>query len=323
MTPASPARTLLRGLMLVGAVSAGAFVVHLFSFGLGADGSDLDHQRNFNDSYKIFSLTLPGDLSFCDEPVPLHKLDVRERLDRELLVNTYWQSNSLLAHKRAARWFPVIEPILAREGVPDDMKYLAVIESGLTNAVSPVGATGFWQFMKETGIQYGLEVNAEVDERYNVERSTEAACRYLKEARAKYGSWALAAASYNLGPAGVEKQTGRQHSTDYFSLQLPEETSRYVFRMLAMKEILSDPERYGFHLRKKDLYAPYRTRPVEVSGPIEDLADWAIRQGSDYRTLKLLNPWLRDNRLTNPKGRTYAVLMPTDAFDQAVAEDDE
>lgn len=322
MTPATPLRTLARGVLLATSVAAAALVVQLFSFGLAADGSDLDHQRHFNDSYKIFSLTLPEALSLCGEEVPLGKLDVRERLDRELLVNTYWQSNSLLAHKRAARWFPVIEPILAREGVPDDMKYLAVIESGLTNVVSPAGATGFWQFMKETAIQYGLQVDHEVDERYNVVRSTGAACRYLKEAHAKYGSWAMAAASYNLGPAGVEKQMARQRTSDYYALQLTEETGRYVFRMLAVKEILNDPARYGFHLRKKDLYTPYRTREVPVTGAIEDLADWAIRQGTDYRTLKLLNPWLRDNTLTNSKGRTYIVLMPAADFDTAAADED-
>jgi membrane-bound lytic murein transglycosylase D len=315
-------RSLLSGFALACAISVGALIVHLFTFGVTGSGTDLDHQRDFNDSYKIFSLTLPGDLSFCEEKVPLGKLDVRERMDRELLVNTYWQSNSLLAHKRAARWFPVIGPILAREGVPDDMKYLALIESGLTNVVSPVGATGYWQFMKETGIQYGLEINSEVDERYNVVKSTEAACKYLKEAHASYGTWAMAAAAYNLGPGGVEKQMGRQRTSDYFALQLPEETSRYVFRMRAMKEIINDPERYGFHVRAKDLYPPYSTRTVEVTGPIEDLAEWAIRQGTDYRTLKLLNPWLRDNKLTNPKGRTYMVLMPADDFDRVDGDED-
>lgn len=313
---------LLRGLLLALLVSLGALVVHLFTFGVVAPGSDIDHQRAFNDGYRIFSLTLPDELSLCDEAVPLEKLDVRERLDRELLVNTYWQSNTLLAHKRAARWFPVIAPILAREGVPDDLKYLALIESGLTNVVSPMGATGFWQFMKETAIQHGLEVNGEVDERYNVVRSTEAACRYLKESRAKYGSWAMAAASYNLGPGGVEKQIGRQGTNDYYAMQLPEETSRYVFRMLAMKEIITDPERYGFHLRSKDLYEPYRTRAVEITGPIEDLAAWAVRQGTNYRTLKLLNPWLRDNKLTNAKGRTYTVLLPADDFDRLAADEE-
>ncbi|HRO98511.1 MAG TPA: lytic transglycosylase domain-containing protein, partial [Flavobacteriales bacterium] len=206
---------------------------------------------------------------------------------------------------------------LRREGVPEDMKYLAVVESGLMNVVSPAGATGYWQFLKETAISHGLEVNNEVDERYHVERATEAACRYLKEAYRRHGSWALAAAAYNLGQAGVDKQLTRQKQQNYFELQLPEETSRYVFRILAMKEIIRDPERYGFHLRAKDLYPPYVTRSVEVNGPIEDLADFAIRHNTNYRTLKLLNPWLRDVKLTNREGRTYNILLPGEGFDSA------
>ena len=314
-------RILLKSLLLAALLLCGSLVVHLFTFGLSAGGTDLDHQRRFNDSYKIFSLTLPGTLEFCGEMVPMEKLEVRERLDRELLVNTYWQSNSLLAHKRAARWFPLIEPILAREGVPDDMKYLALIESNLTNAISPKGATGFWQFMKETAPVYGLEVGGEVDERYSVVKSTEAACRYLKEAKQRFGSWSMAAASYNLGFAGLEKQIGRQVVNDYWSLLLPEETSRYCARLLAMKEVIRDPERYGFHIRKKDLYAPYRTRAMVITGPIDDMAAFAQRQGTDYKTLKLLNPWLRDVKLTNSGGKTYEILLPAPDFDAPPADD--
>lgn len=312
---------LLRIVLLSLVLATGIVGVQVLSSSSDPEGSDVDHLRHFNDSYKVFSLTLPNEMAFCGEQVPLERLDVRERLDRELLVNTYWQSNTLLAHKRAARWFPVIEPILRREGVPADMKYLALIESGLTNAVSPAGATGYWQFLKETATQYGLEVNSEVDERYHVEKSTEAACRYLKEAHARFGSWALAAAAYNLGQGGIQKQVGRQLESSYYELQLPEETSRYVFRMLAMKEIIEDPERYGFHIRRKDLYPPYPTRPVTVHGPIEDLALFAKRHATNYRTLKLLNPWLRDTKLTNHGGRTYTLLLPGDGFDQATVAD--
>ena len=310
------ARTAMWSLLLVG----GALGIHLFGFSTTSTDSDVDHLRDFNDGYKVFSLTLPNELTFCGEAVPLDRLDVRERLDRELLVNTYWQSNTLLAHKRAGRWFPLIEAVLKREGVPDDMKYLALIESGLTNVVSPMGATGYWQFMKETGAKQGLVIDAEVDERYHVEKSTEAACRYLKASYAKYHSWSLAAASYNLGPGGVDKQLGRQKQESYFDLLLPEETSRYVFRMLAMKEIIRDPERYGFHLRKKDLYTPYATRVLEVNGPIADLADLAQVNNTDYKTLKLLNPWLRDSKLTNREGRTYSLLLPAEGFNDASAE---
>lgn len=310
-------RTALWVVLLVG----GTLVLHMFSFGTLATENDLDHQREFNDGYKVFSLTLPNELSFCGEKVPLERLDVRERLDRELLVNTYWQSNTLLAHKRASRWFPLIEEILEKEGIPDDLKYIAVIESGLTNVVSPAGATGYWQFMKETGMSHGLEVNAEVDERYHVEKSTRAACKYLRNAYTKYGSWALAAASYNLGQGGVDKQLGRQKRDNYFDLLLNDETGRYVYRILAMKEILRDPERYGFHLRKKDLYQPYRTRTTTISGPVADLADWAIANSTDYKTVKLLNPWLRDNHLTNRENRTYTVLLPAEGFDSAPPEE--
>ena len=304
-------RTSLWALLLLG----GSLGLHLFTYSTFVVDNDLDHQRNFNDGYKVFSLTLPNELTFCGEEVPLERLDVRERLDRELLVNTYWQSNTLLAHKRAARWFPMIEEILKREGVPEDMKYIAVIESGLTNVVSPAGATGYWQFMKETAGRHGLEVNGEVDERYHVEKSTVAACQYLKNGYSKYGNWALAAASYNLGQGGVDKQLGRQKRDNYFDLLLNEETARYVYRIMAMKEIMRDPERYGFHLRKKDLYAPYHTRTIEISGPVASLTDYAIAQGTDYKTLKLLNPWLRDNHLTNREGKTYTVLLPAEGFD--------
>ena len=321
--PCSPVMRLLGKIIIsIVLLLGGALCVHLFTFSTAGTDTDLDYQRQFSERYRIFSLSLPNDLTFCGEPVPMGKIDVRERLDRELLVNTYWQSNSVLAHKRAHRWFPVMAPILKREGVPDDLKYIALIESGLTNVVSPMGATGFWQFMKETGASYGLEVNAEVDERYNVVRSTEAACAYLKNAHDKFGSWAMAAASYNLGPGGLDKQVGRQKSNDYFNLLLPEETSRYVFRILAMKAIITDPERYGFHLREKDLYPTYRTRNVTITGPIEDLNDFAAGQGTDYKTLKLLNPWMRDIALANAKGSTYTLLLPGDGFDKPVEDDD-
>lgn len=312
-------RQMLKIMLMACLLVGGALMVHMLTFSTTSTDSDLDHQRNFNDGYKIFSLTMPGELTFCGEQVPMNKLDVRERLDRELLVNTYWQSSSVLAHKRAARWFPLIEPILAREGVPDDMKFLALIESGLTNAVSPKGATGFWQFMQGTAESHGLTVNGEVDERYHVERSTEAACRYLKEAYAQFGSWSLAAAAYNLGSGGVNKQVGRQGIKDYYSLLLPEETSRYVFRLLAMKELVRDPERYGFHIRTKDLYAPYSTRRVTITGTIEDIAAFSLRQGTEYKTVKLLNPWLRENTLTVREGRSYELLLPRDDFDKVAA----
>ena len=311
-----------KSLLMAFFICVGVVCIHVFTFSTNGGESDVDHQLRFNEGYKIFSLNLPTDLEFCGEHVPMDQLDVRERLDRELLVNTYWQSNSLLAHKRANRWFPLIEPILKREGVPDDMKYIPLIESGLTNVTSPAGAVGFWQFMKETAIAEGLVVNNEVDERYNVVRSTEAACKHLKEAHARYGSWAMAAATFNLGRGNLERQIGRQNETNYFNLLLPEETSRYVFRILAMKAIITDPARYGFHLRQKDLYAPYSTRAMEITPPVEDLNAFATRQGTSYKLLKLLNPWLRDNTLSDHGGRKYTILLPAEGFNQLPADDE-
>lgn len=315
-----------KSLLMLLFLSAAALALHVLTFSTSSSETDLDHQRRFNESYNIFSLNLPSQLTFCNEPVPLELIDVRERLDRELLVNTYWQSSSLLAHKRANRWFPLIESILKREGVPEDMKYIPLVESGLTNVVSPAGAVGFWQFMEPTAIAEGLEVNSEVDERYNVVRSTEAACIFLKEAHVRYGSWAMAAASYNLGQGNLQRQLERQKETDYFALLLPEETSRYVFRMLAMKLIMTDPDRYGFHLRRKDLYPPYRTYSVEMTPPVDDLNEFARVNGTNYKTLKLLNPWLRDNVLKVQKehrGKTYTVLLPDEGFDKAMADDEQ
>ncbi len=312
-----------KSMLLLLLIGGGAIALQVLAFSTSSEDTDLDHQRRFNESYNIFSLNLPTHLEFCGEKVPLDQVDVRERLDRELLVNTYWQSSSLLAHKRANRWFPIIEPILKREGVPDDMKYIPLVESGLTNAVSPAGAVGFWQFMQATATGHGLEVNNEVDERYNVVRSTEAACAFLKEAHARYGSWAMAAASYNLGQGNLEKQLGRQKEANYFDLLLPEETSRYIFRVLAMRSIIADPERYGFHLRKKDLYPSYLTHAVTLVPPVADLNAFANANGTNYKTLKLLNPWLRDNILTDHPGKTYTVLLPDKRFDQATADDEQ
>jgi hypothetical protein len=283
-----------------------------YSFKSANLNPDISYRQYFNDNYKIFSLSSPDGLTFAEEEIPLHILDVREKLDHELLVNTYWQSQTLLFNKRANRWFPIIEPILKEHGVPDDFKYLAVIESGLTDVVSPAGATGFWQFMKTTGREYGLEINNEVDERYHIEKATAAACEYLKDAHTKYGSWSMAAASYNMGLAGLNKQVARQNVDNYYDLLLNAETGRYMYRILAIKEILSKPAQYGFHFRPQDLYPAYDTRTVIVDGSVDDFAEFAIENGVNYKILKILNPWLRDKYLTNPGKRTYEVKLPAD-----------
>ena len=282
----------------------------MLSFSTEKSSVDPSYQKYFNENYKIFSLNTPTELNLANETVPLEILDVREKLDRELLVNTYWQSQSLLFHKRASRWFPVIEPILKKNGVPDDFKYLAVIESGLTNVVSPAGATGYWQFLKSTGRDYGLEINNEVDERYHVEKSTEAACKYLNDAYEKYGSWTLAAASYNMGMNGLDRQIERQKVSNYYDMLLNEETARYVYRILAVKEVLSKPAQYGFHFRPKDLYPTYQTKSVSVDSSVVDFAAFAQENEINYKILKILNPWLRESYLTNPAGKTYEIKLP-------------
>lgn len=273
---------------------------------------DLSYQRYFNERYSIFALNVPANLTFAGEAVPMDLQDIHERMDRELLVNTYWHSQSLLNLKRANRWFPVIEPILEKNGIPEDFKYLAVIESGLDNVVSPAGATGFWQLLEVTAKQYGLEVNDEVDERYHVEKSTQAACEYLKKAYAKFGSWTLAAASYNMGITGIQRQMDRQQESNYYDLLLNSETERYVFRILAAKEIIQNPAQYGFHFRPGDLYPPYETVEVKVSTPVENFATFAREHRINYKILKILNPWLRDAFLTNSLLKEYSIKLPAE-----------
>lgn len=284
----------------------------LSGFRAGEDDRKVDdlYKAHVKENYQVFSLATPEEVTFAGQPVPLDVFGVREKLDRELLVNTYWHSNTFLTFKRANRWFPVIEPILKANGVPEDFKYLAVIESGLTNAVSPAGARGFWQFMTSTGKEYGLEISDEVDERYHVEKSTEAACRYLLDAYEKYEDWSLVAASYNMGMAGVNRQLERQKATNYYDLLLNAETARYVYRILAIKEILNNSADYGFILRPRDLYEPYKTRTVTVDSTVNDFAQFAIDQGVTYNVLKTLNPWLRESYLKNRGGKVYEIKLP-------------
>ena len=283
---------------------------------------DQQHQENFNRQYGIYSLNLPAELDFAGEKVPVHLQDVREKLDREMLVNTYWQSQTLLFFKRANKWFPVIEPILAKNNIPEDFKYLALIESGLMNVVSPAKATGFWQLLKGTAEGYGLEVNKEVDERYHVEKSTEAACKYLKGAKEKFGNWTLAAASYNMGKAGLLRRLKKQKVQNYYDLLLNRETSRYVFRILAVREILENPGKYGFHFRTKDLYEPYETYTVQVDTAVKNFTDFATRHGINYKVLKALNPWLRQSYLTNKSKKTYHIKLPKEELKQRLMYSD-
>jgi membrane-bound lytic murein transglycosylase D len=299
-------RSLIFLSLLALAFSAGI----LFIYWIPASEEDSYYKESFRSHYGIYALPIPDSLSFAGEPVPMEAWDLRERFDREILVNTYWQSNTLLYFKRANRWFPVIEPILASQGVPDDFKYLALIESGLMNAVSPAGAAGYWQLLERTGRELGLEVNAQVDERYHVEKATAAACKYLLDAKARFGSWTLAAAAYNMGNAGISRQLESQKVTDYYDLHLNEETSRYLFRILAIKMIFSDPKASGFHFRESDLYPPLKYTVVTVDSTITDLPAFALQQGTNYKTLRLLNPWIRSTELPNRSNKQYEIKMP-------------
>jgi hypothetical protein len=256
----------------------------------------------------------PSEIDFASEKTPLQIYDVRERMDRELLINENLHSSTILILKRANKVFPIIEPILAKYNVPDDFKYLAVIESSLVNAVSPAGARGVWQFMPETAREKGIEVSETVDERYHLEKSTEAACKYLLSAKEKLGSWTLAAASYNGGMSGISSQMEFQQVNNYYDLLLNDETSRYVFRILALKEILKNPILYGFDIQKDKLYQKILTRKIEVDTTINNLALFAKSQGINYKILKYHNPWLRDKKLDNPKNKKYEIEIPTEGY---------
>lgn len=256
----------------------------------------------------------PVEIDFAGEKTPLNISDVKERFDRELLVNANLHATTQLIIKRANRAFPVMEPILKKNGIPDDFKYLAVIESGLVNVVSPAGARGVWQFMPETGKQYGLEITDLVDERYHLEKSTEAACKYLLNAKQKFGSWTLAAAAYNGGVAGVDRQIVFQGVNNYYDLLLTDETARYVFRILALKEIMKNPVKYDFNLQPADLYPVIAAKKVDVNTSVPDLAVFAKQQGINYKILKIHNPWLRDRKLDVAAGKVYTMEIPTEGY---------
>jgi len=260
-------------LAIVGLVSLSGLFIYAVQ-NAPSDETLKDNPKLLND-YNVYALTVPDDLNFAGEKVPLKNPDIFERMDRELLVNTYWQSNGLLMFKRAQKYFPVIEPILKKYGVPDDFKYLAVAESGLTNTVSPAGARGIWQILKGTGQENGLEVNDNVDERYNLEKATEAACKYILKSKEDLGSWTLAAAAYNGGENGITKRLEEQQVKNYYDLLLGEETGRYVFRIIAIKEILNHPQKYGFNFNKDDLYANIPTYSVTVDTAVTDFASFA------------------------------------------------
>jgi len=273
-----------------------------------------DYYQKFKQDYRIYSPKIPVDIDFAGEKVPTNIFYVYEKMEREILVNTYWHSNTLLMLKRARRWFPVVEPILKKNNIPEDFKYLALVESGLTNITSPAGAKGFWQLMKATGSEYGLEVNRQIDERYHVEKATEAACQYLTDAHKIFGDWTLVAASYNMGMGGVRKQVKRQQAATYYDLSLNSETSRYVYRILAVKTIFEHPQTYGFYLREYDLYPELNYRTVVVDSTISDLADFSKSYNITYKMLKQLNPWMLTYYLPNESHKKYEIKIPKESM---------
>ncbi len=264
--------------------------------------------------YKIVSVPIPDTLYFAGEEVPLDIFYVREALDKELSVNTYWHSSTLQIIKKSKRWFPLFDSILQSHGIPSDFKYLAVIESGLSNVTSPAGAVGYWQFLKGTAKDFGLEVTKEVDERYHVEKATEAACRYFLKSYEKFGNWTLVAAAYNAGNRRISKQLSRQKSGSFYDMLLSDETSRYIYRIVAMKIIYENPETFGFYIHPDDIYPEFTTRKVTIDESIDDFADFAKSEGISYKVLKYFNPWLRQNYLKIKKKKKYIVTIPNPPF---------
>jgi membrane-bound lytic murein transglycosylase D len=260
---------------------------------------------------QIRTISLEGNFHFAGEALPMDVADIRERLEREILINSYLHASTLLKIKRTSRYFPEIERILREEGMPDDLKYLAVAESALENATSSAGAKGIWQFMEATGKAYGLEINKEIDERYHLDKATRAACQYLREYHGKFGSWLLAASGYNMGGPRLTRQMAEQRAASFDELELNAETSRYIFRIVALKTILDAPDHFGFNLLPEDYYPPFDNYTlVEVNGPIANWGDFAREHGTNFRQLKIYNPWILGTTLTNKERKRYSVRVP-------------
>jgi membrane-bound lytic murein transglycosylase D len=293
-----------------------SIVIIILSIAQGFKGFSNNSEERFRpDSVRINQLfKLPEDVTFAGEKMPLTNFDTRESLEREILISAYRHSSTILIIKKANRYLPLIEKILKKNNIPDDFKYLAAAESEYSNMVSPVGATGFWQIMAETGREDGLEVNAVVDERYDVEKSTQFACDYILKSYAKYGNWTLTAASYNGGRAGVDDQIEIQHQNNYYDLLLNEETARYIFRVVAYKLIITNPAEYGFNIGKDDLYPELKYYEVKVDSAVADLSAFADKFGTNYKILKFLNPWLRKPYLTPKPNKEYLIKIPADGM---------
>lgn len=300
-------------LLIVSGVFLGLIIATILMSSTISDGNVNPKNNNielYDTPYQVFQPTVPTKVWFADEKVPIEFFDVYESLDRELIINTYRHSSTILYVKRAKRYFPIIEPILQANGIPDDFKYLCVAESGLDHAISPAGATGFWQFMKTTGREYNLEVNNYIDERYNIIKTTSAACNYLNNAYKKFGNWTLAAVSYNMGMAGLQRRLDQQKVDNYWDLYLTPEPARYVYRIVALKIVMSNPELYGFNIPTEDLYHPINYYPIIVDTTINNLQEFALKFGINYKLLKIFNPWIRDTMLMNRSGKEYTLIIP-------------
>ena len=289
----------------------------------GFNRSPVGVNRQSDTLYYVKSFKLPEEVTFAGEKMPLDNFDTRESLERELLISAYRHSSTILIIMRANRYLPVIENILKRNNVPDDFKYLVAAESEYSNMVSPAGATGLWQIMPETGREEGMEINTVVDERYDVEKSTQFACDYFLRSYEKFGNWTLAAASYDGGRSGVDEQIDIQHQHNYYDLLLSEETARYIFRVVAYKLIITNPENYGFRIGKNDLYPELKYYEVQVDTAVTDFSDFAEKFATNYKLLKILNPWLRKPYLTPKSNKVYFIKVPSEGmrnFDKAVTD---
>ena len=270
-----------------------------------------DKDKSTKSEVRYESVYMPNKITFAGEPMPLHLYYVKEALERELLSNAYFHSQTIRFIKQAPRFFPVIEPILKAHGIPDDFKYLALAESNFDpRAVSPARAVGLWQLLEGTAKDYGLEIDDEVDERYHIEKATAVACEYIKDAHEKFGNWTMVAAAYNRGMNGVQREIDRQQEEDYYDLLITTETARYVYRIVALKLILENPEKYHFYISDEEKYEVIPTKEVEITASVDNFADYAEKQGLSYKLFKDFNPWLRENKLTYSGKRKYWVKIP-------------
>ncbi len=297
-------------LAIILSIAALSLQFFVFATSSTTSGKATETHTSVKETVSHFAPEVPDTLSFAGEKVPLDDFYVREAFDRELVINTCRHSSTILVMKRAYRYFPVIEPILKKNGIPLDFKYLCVIESDLMNLTSPAKAQGYWQFIKSTGINYGLEINDDIDMRNSLEESTKAACKFLKDLKRQLGSWTSAAAAYNCGEAGLRKRFNEQGVKLYYNTQLNSETSRYVYRILAMKTIMQNPQKYGYRLRNCDMYPQINCKNVELSGQNVDLTEFAKKHKTNLKVLRTLNPWLISNKLANKANKTYIVKIP-------------